>query len=99
MLTLKDQNILDEEGGDVLINVNMIDDERYKKNNEVKKQKPGYQPFEEDLDDLGLPKTKSLLAKYDQEIDGEKRESFVLGNHLMLLLVWRDENMKRIRLF
>lgn len=79
VLTLKDQNILDEEGGDVLINVNMIDDERYKKNNEVKKQKPGYQPFEEDLDDLGLPKTKSLLAKYDQEIDGEKRESFVLG--------------------
>lgn len=77
---MKDQNILDEEGGDVLVNVNMIDDERYKKNNEVKKQRPGYQPYEEDLDDSGLPKTKSLLAKYDSEIDGEKKESFVLGN-------------------
>lgn len=82
MLTLKDQNILDEEGGDVLVNVNMVDDERYKKNNEIKKQKPGYQPYEEDLDDSGLPKTKSLLAKYDSEIDGEKRESFVLGTLL-----------------
>jgi len=82
VLTLKDQNILDEEGGDVLVNVNMVDDERYKKNNEIKKQKPGYQPYEEDLDDSGLPKTKSLLAKYDSEIDGEKRESFVLGTLL-----------------
>ena len=66
---------------DVLINVNIVDDERYKKNNEVKKQKPGYQPFEEEqLDESGLPKTRSLLAKYDAEIDGDKRDSFVIGN-------------------
>jgi len=79
VLTLKDKNILDEDEGDTLVNVNMIDDEKYKKNNEVKKQKPGYQPYEEELDDSGLPKSKSLLAKYDSEIDGDKRESFVLG--------------------
>ena len=30
ILTLKDQGVLDE-GGDVLVNVNMIDDERYRK--------------------------------------------------------------------
>jgi hypothetical protein len=30
ILTLKDQGVLDE-GGDVLENVNMVDDERYKK--------------------------------------------------------------------
>lgn len=30
ILTLKDQAVLDE-GGDVLVNVNMVDDERYKK--------------------------------------------------------------------
>lgn len=30
VLTLKDQGVLDE-GGDVLVNVNMVDDERYKK--------------------------------------------------------------------
>lgn len=79
VLTLKDQNILQEEG-DVLVNVNLIDTERYKKNNEIKKQKPGYQPYEEEeVDEHGLPKPKILLAKYDTEIDGEKRDSFVLG--------------------
>lgn len=77
-MTLKDQNVLDEEG-DVLVNVNLIDEERYKKNNEIKKQKPGYQPFEEEFDEMGLPKTKTLLAKYDVEIEGEMKESFVLG--------------------
>jgi len=30
ILTLKDQGVLDE-GDDVLVNVNMVDDERYKK--------------------------------------------------------------------
>lgn len=81
VLTLKDQNILQEEG-DVLVNVNLIDTERYKKNNEIKKQKPGYQPYEEEeVDEHGLPKPKILLAKYDTEIDGEKRDSFVLGKH------------------
>ena len=87
VLTLKDKNILDEDEGDTLVNVNMIDDEKYKKNNEVKKQKPGYQPYEEELDDSGLPKSKSLLAKYDSEIDGDKRESFVLGNHSFSLII------------
>lgn len=33
ILTLKDKGILDEDDDDVLINVNMIDDERYKKVN------------------------------------------------------------------
>ena len=79
VLTLKDQNILEAEE-DILVNVNMLDEERYKKNNEIKKQKPGYQAYEEDLDESGLPKAKSLLAKYDSEIDGEKKESFVLGS-------------------
>jgi len=82
VLTLKDQNILEEEE-DVLINVNLVDEERYKKNNEIKKQKPGYKAYEEEeMDESGLPKTKSLLAKYDGEIDGDKRDSFVLGNNL-----------------
>ncbi len=87
VLTLKDQNILQEEG-DVLVNVNLVDVERYKKNNEIKKQRPGYQPFEEEeVDELGIPKSKPLLAKYDTEIDGEKRDSFILGksNHLFQL--------------
>ena len=78
VLTLKDQNILQEEG-DVLVNVNLLDVEHYKKNNEIKKQRPGYQPYDEEIDELGLPKPKLLLAKYDIEIEGEKHDSFVLG--------------------
>lgn len=31
ILTLKDKGVLDEDEDDVLVNVNMIDDERYKK--------------------------------------------------------------------
>lgn len=31
ILTLKDQDVLAEDGSDVLVNVNMIDDERYEK--------------------------------------------------------------------
>lgn len=77
-MTLKDRNILDEES-DVLINVNLIDEERYKKNNEIKKQRPGYQPLEEEFDEMGLPIKKSLLAKYDVEIEGDQKDSFVLG--------------------
>jgi U4/U6.U5 tri-snRNP-associated protein 1 len=65
---------------DVLVNVNLLDDERYKKNNEVKKQRPGYQPYDEEIDELtGLPKTRSMLAKYDEEIAGEQKTSFVIG--------------------
>lgn len=31
ILTLKDKGVLDEEDDDVLVNVNMVDDERYRK--------------------------------------------------------------------
>lgn len=63
ILTLKDRNILQGEGADldvdndedadVLINVNIADDERFKKNVENKKQKPGYSAYEE-FDEEGL---------------------------------------------
>ena len=88
VLTLKDQNILQEDG-DVLVNVNLLDTERYNKNNEIKKQKPGYQAYEEEeFDDFGLPKTKTLLAKYDVEIDGHKKDSFVLGQRETLVTAY-----------
>lgn len=81
ILTLKDQEVLDE-GGDVLVNVNMVDDEKYQKNVIIKRTKPGYDAYEEeneeDLYDLGLPKN-SMLRKYDEEIDGAKKANFSLG--------------------
>lgn len=52
VLTLKDSKILDEEE-DVLVNVNMMDDEKGSRNIELKKNLPGYQPYEEQFDEYG----------------------------------------------
>ncbi len=47
--------ILDEEGGDTLVNVNMLDDERAAKNVTNKKKKPDYRPYDEpELDEYGM---------------------------------------------
>ncbi|XP_072379516.1 U4/U6.U5 tri-snRNP-associated protein 1 [Diabrotica undecimpunctata] len=79
ILTLKDKGVLDEED-DVLENVNMIDDERYKKNIENKKKKTVYNPYEDpEFDELGNYREKSLLSKYDEEIDGAKKDTFKIG--------------------
>ncbi|XP_050500074.1 U4/U6.U5 tri-snRNP-associated protein 1 isoform X2 [Diabrotica virgifera virgifera] len=79
ILTLKDKGVLDEED-DVLENVNMIDDERYKKNIENKKKKSVYNPYEDsEFDEFGNYKEKSLLSKYDEEIDGAKKDTFKIG--------------------
>ncbi|XP_026547791.1 U4/U6.U5 tri-snRNP-associated protein 1-like, partial [Notechis scutatus] len=54
VLTLKDKGVLEEEGGDVLVNVNMVDREKAKKNVELRKKKPEYKPYEEEesVDDM-----------------------------------------------
>ncbi|PNF42461.1 hypothetical protein B7P43_G08725 [Cryptotermes secundus] len=81
ILTLKDQGVL-EEGDDVLVNVNMMDDERYRKNIEKKKLKPslhGYDVYREDDEFEDKP---SILSKYDEEIQGEKTSSFALGEEM-----------------
>lgn len=78
ILTLKDQQVLSE-SGDLLVNVNMIDDERYKRNILNKSKKPIYDPYaDENFDEDGISKNK-ILEKYDEEIDGEKKDNFVLG--------------------
>ncbi|XP_043538931.1 U4/U6.U5 tri-snRNP-associated protein 1-like, partial [Chiloscyllium plagiosum] len=79
VLTLKDKGVLDEED-DVLVNVNILDKERADKNVEHKKKKPDYKPYEEEesVDDMAVFKGKSILSKYDEEIDGEKKKSFKL---------------------
>ncbi|KAI8788508.1 U4/U6.U5 tri-snRNP-associated protein 1 isoform X2, partial [Biomphalaria glabrata] len=81
VLTLKDKGVLDEEEGDVLVNVNIQDDERAEKNIENKKSKPDYKPYDEpEYDEYGMLKPSNLLSKYDEEIEGAKKESFVLGS-------------------
>lgn len=82
ILTLKDQNVLDEETGDALVNVNMLDDERYRKNIDSKKLNPnsyGYNVYDEEVDEFGDIIQKDVLSKYDDEIGGPKRKQFTLG--------------------
>ncbi|XP_018426363.1 PREDICTED: U4/U6.U5 tri-snRNP-associated protein 1, partial [Nanorana parkeri] len=80
ILTLKDKGVLDEDGSDVLVNVNMIDREKANKNVELKKKRPDYKPYEEEesVDDMVMLRHKSVLSKYDEEIEGEKKKSFQL---------------------
>lgn len=87
ILTLKDQEVLGEDG-DTLINVNMIDDERYKKNVEVRRQNPlhyGYDVYEEQYDQFGNFIGRDVLGKYDDEIEGEKAKTFTLGESRELI--------------
>lgn len=87
ILTLKDRNILtghgenldvdNDEEADVLINVNIADDERFAKNVENKKNKPNYKPYD-DFDDEGQFKERSILDKYNEELNGETKKSFKL---------------------
>lgn len=80
ILTLKDKGVLDEDSEDVLVNVNMIDNEKYKKNLENKKKKIVYNAYEEEeFDKYGNPIEKSLLAQYDETIDGVKKDGFKIG--------------------
>lgn len=80
ILTLEDKGVL-EEKEDTLVNVGMVDREKADKNVELKKKKPDYKPYdeEESVDDMVMFKPKNVLAKYDEEIDGEKKKSFRLN--------------------
>jgi hypothetical protein len=47
--------VLDEDSEELLINPNMMDDERHKRNVEKRKQKSDYTPYDEDtLDEHGM---------------------------------------------
>ncbi|XP_028272073.1 U4/U6.U5 tri-snRNP-associated protein 1 [Parambassis ranga] len=80
ILTLQDKGVLEEEE-DVLVNVGLVDKEKADKNVELKKKKPDYKPYdeEESVDDMVTFKSRSVLSKYDEEIEGEKKKSFRLS--------------------
>uniref|UniRef100_A0A8C9WNL8 Spliceosome associated factor 1, recruiter of U4/U6.U5 tri-snRNP n=1 Tax=Scleropages formosus TaxID=113540 RepID=A0A8C9WNL8_SCLFO len=79
ILTLEDKGVLDEKE-DVLVNVGLVDREKAEKNVELKKKKPDYMPYEEEsVDDMVTFKSRSVLSKYDEEIEGEKKKSFRLN--------------------
>ncbi|KAI9368347.1 SART-1 protein [Aspergillus egyptiacus] len=70
ILTLKDTTIDEnEEEGDELENTELREKEKVAEKLELKKRKPAYDPTEENT---------SILAQYDEEIDGKKRKRFTL---------------------
>ncbi|VDM96675.1 unnamed protein product [Thelazia callipaeda] len=78
ILVLEDKGVLDE-GEEVLVNPNLIEDERHKKNLELKKKKGHYESYAEEFDEYGMPKEKSVLSKYDEDLEGETKKTFRLG--------------------
>jgi U4/U6.U5 tri-snRNP-associated protein 1 len=70
ILTLKDTTVDEnEEEGDELENLDLREKEKLAERLESKKGKPVYDPTEENT---------SILAQYDEEIDGKKRKRFTL---------------------
>lgn len=74
VLTLKDTTIEEnEEEGDELENLDLRANEKLNENLERKKKKLAYNPI--DADETG---NRTILAQYDEEIDGKKRSDFTL---------------------
>lgn len=69
ILTLKDAAVDDEEEGDELQDVNLVEREKAEERNELKKRKPVYDPTAEN---------QGILSHYDEEIEGKKRKRFTL---------------------
>lgn len=87
ILTLKDQGVLDETAGEVLINANIEEEEKAEKIQEAKKRKMKmkdeyqYQPYDDDeFTEKGFVEPKAILSKYDEEIGGKRVKSFQLGS-------------------
>ncbi|KAK6001656.1 hypothetical protein QM012_002146 [Aureobasidium pullulans] len=72
ILTLKDALIGDESDDDELENLDLRAKEKLQEKLERKKNKPVYNP--NDMDDGN----RSILAHYDEEIEGKKKKTFVL---------------------
>ncbi|KAJ7104143.1 SART-1 family-domain-containing protein [Mycena belliarum] len=80
ILTLKDSRILDNEE-DELQNVEMAEAERTKKNNDLKIKKRDYTGYDDEEFVPGHEGMKrSVLSKYDEDIDGVQETGFRLGN-------------------
>ncbi|KAH7930183.1 SART-1 protein [Leucogyrophana mollusca] len=79
ILTLKDSRILDNEE-DELQNVEMAEEERTQKRNEMKIKKRDYTGYDdEEFVDGRQGVKRGILAKYDEELEGARETGFRLG--------------------
>ncbi|KAJ6441979.1 DNA binding protein SART-1 [Purpureocillium lavendulum] len=76
ILTLKDTTIGEnEEEGDELENVDLRDQEKLTARLDLKKQRPGYNPNDDNDDG-----ERGILSQYDEEIHGKKTKKFTLDS-------------------
>ncbi|EAU85380.2 hypothetical protein CC1G_07074 [Coprinopsis cinerea okayama7 len=75
ILTLKDSQ-------DELQNIEMAEEERRKKNQELRIKKRDYTGYDDDefVEGAQFNMKRSILAKYDEEIEGPKQSEFRLGS-------------------
>ncbi|KDR76194.1 hypothetical protein GALMADRAFT_121072 [Galerina marginata CBS 339.88] len=95
ILTLKDSRILDNEE-DELQNVEMAEQERLKERIELKIKKRDYTGYDDDEfgeGHQGLMK-RSILAKYDEDIEGPRHSEFRLGSSTTLSSKVKQEEQK-----
>ncbi|KAJ3082410.1 hypothetical protein HK102_001716 [Quaeritorhiza haematococci] len=79
ILVLKDSTIDENEAdGDELINVNIIDTEKTRKNLDNKKKKPAYNAYDDEEFSLGPGNKRKILSQYDEVIDGAGKSGFVI---------------------
>ncbi|CAN8103370.1 unnamed protein product [Discula destructiva] len=75
ILTLKDTTVLEnDEEGDELENLALREQEKLNDNLNLKKKRPVYDP--NDIDETG---ERNILAQYDEEINGKKKNVFKLN--------------------
>lgn len=72
ILTLKDAAVDAESDDDELENVDLRDQEKVEERQKSKIKKPAYNPIEDSEEN------NSILAQYDEEIDGKKKQRFTL---------------------
>ncbi|CAB3398823.1 unnamed protein product [Caenorhabditis bovis] len=74
ILVLEDKGVLDE-GDEVLMNPNLVENERHSRNVELRKRKDHYKGFDDNSDKAGV-----ILAKYDEELEGAQKQQFRLDD-------------------
>ncbi|CAB3399413.1 unnamed protein product [Caenorhabditis bovis] len=77
ILVLDDKGVLDD-GDEVLVNPNLLENERHVRNVELRKRKDHYRNYDEEVDEFGNKKNFGVLAKYDEELEGVPKEQFRL---------------------
>ncbi|KAJ7066972.1 SART-1 family-domain-containing protein [Mycena amicta] len=96
ILTLKDSRILDNEE-DELQNVEMAEAERTKKNNELKIKKRDYSGYDDEEFTPGQEGMKrSVLSKYDEDINGAGETGFRLGSSTQQSRAVKMEEQKHL---